>query len=284
MSRFSRLPGISDGGGYRNYLVGAVYALVIMSIIGGLGGGGGADDPATAASSQPTTTTPTGTLTATQMTTDTGTGTTTVTSNPTPTATPTPEPTPQPAPDGDSYSFSGADNSVTDGFETEGGLVVFDLGHGGESNYQVEAVPVDGGDRRYLANEIGTYDGQVAVNLPAGEWRLDVTADGDWSADVTQPRYNENDLKGLPVSGDDSQAAYFGPFDLEGTTEVTFEIEDDSQAAVWLATEEGEYVDLLHNEIGPYEGSALVNRAGVALIIVETDSADWRIEIEDGSS
>jgi len=200
---------------------------------------------------------------------------------PTPEPTPTPTPTPVPAQDGDSYDFSGSGNDVTDRFETKGGLVVFDFEHDGDSNFQIQAVN-NGGDEEFLVNEIGTYDGEVALYLPAGEWRLDVTADGDWSADVTQPRFNSQDLKSLPAEAEGEHAAWFGPFKFEGSTEVTFVIEDDSQAAVWLATHQGEKVDLLHNEIGPYEGTALVTDEGIGLIIVDTDSAEWRIEIGGG--
>jgi len=69
----------------------------------------------------------------------------------------------------------------------------------------------------------------------------------------------------------------FVPFEFEGGEEVPFKIENDAQAGVWLATHEGEKVDLLHNEIGPYEGSTLVTDSGVGLIIVETDRPTGRL-------
>lgn len=155
---------------------------------------------------------------------------------------------------------------------------MFDFQHSGSSNFQVQAVS-GSGDKKYLVNEIGGYDGQVALYLPSGDWQLDVTADGSWSADVTQPRFNSQDIKPLPADGDGEHAAWFGPFDFQSNTEVRFVIEGESQAAVWLTNHRGEKVELLHNEIGPYEGSALVTQRGVGLIVVETDSANWRIEI-----
>jgi hypothetical protein len=161
----------------------------------------------------------------------------------------------------------------------EGGLVVIHFQHDGSSNFQVQAVNSNG-DEEYLVNEIGSYDGEVALYLPSEEYKLDITADGSWSADVTQPRFNSQDVEDLPASADGEHAAWFGPFEFEGGEEVTFEIEGDAQAGVWLATHEGEKVDLLHNEIGPYEGSTLVTDSGVGLIIVETDSANWKIEIK----
>lgn len=196
----------------------------------------------------------------------------------TPTPPSTPTPTPAPAKDGESYSFSGSGNVVTDSFTTEGGLVVFDFDRTGDSNFQVQAVSSEG-DEEFLVNHIGDYDGKVALYLPSNEWNLDITADGSWTVDVTQPRFDRSDIESLPAESDGEHAAWFGPFEFEGSTEVTFEIKNDGQAGVWLATHEGVYVDLLHNEIGPYEGTALITDEGIGLIIIDTDGAEWRIEI-----
>jgi hypothetical protein len=279
MSRFSRLPGISDDGGYRNYAVGAVYVLVIFAVIGAAGGGGGADNPENSTAAQTTTTVaPTDTVTETATTAaETASTTTSTTATTESTTTQTTTSTVEPAEDGESYSYSGNGNEVTDEFATEGGLVVLDVQHTGESNFQVQAINAD--DEKYLVNAIGDYDGRVALYMPPGDWQLDVTADGSWSADVTQPRYNSEDVQAVPVSGDGQHADYFGPIEFQGTTEVYFEIQDDSQASVWLADTNGEKVELLHNEIGPYEGTTVTNQEGVGLIIVDTDSAEWRIEI-----
>jgi hypothetical protein len=286
----SSIPGISEGGGVVSGIVAFVLIIILFGVVGAVLPGG--DDPGQAdvgdsdqnVVESTNTPAPTDTDTMTDGGTPTATAAPTASPTPTPTAeptsTPTAEPTPTPIPalDGESYAFSGSGNDVTDSFSTEGGLVVLDFEHDGSSNFQVQAVN-SAGDKEYLVNEIGTYDGQVALYLPSDDWRLDVTADGSWSADVTQPRFNENDIESLPAQAEGEHAAWFGPFEFEDTTEVTFVIEDDSQAAVWLATHEGEKVDLLHNEIGPYEGTALVTDSGVGLIIVDTDSADWRIEI-----
>jgi hypothetical protein len=280
----SPIPGISEGGG----VLSGVVALVLIFKLFGIVGAAlpGVEDPGQADPSQASQDTDepidTADANARDAATDGGTNTPTATAteSPTPTEEPTPTatPTPVPAPDGDSYSFSGSGNDVTDSFSTQGGLVVFDFRHDGGSNFQVKAVN-SAGDEEFLVNEIGTYNGEVAIYLPSDDWRLDITADGSWGADITQPRFNENDIKPLPASADGEHAAWFGPFEFQGSTEVTFEIKDDSQAAVWLTTHEGEKIDLLHNEIGPYEGTALVTDSGVGLIIVDTDSAEWRIEI-----
>lgn len=187
---------------------------------------------------------------------------------------------PPPAPDGESYQFDGSGNDVSDQFATAGGLVTIDFEHTGESNFQVQAVG-SGGEEEFLVNDIGNYDGTVALYLPEDDWRLDITADGDWSATVEQPRFNASDVESLPAEASGEHAMWFGPYEFDGSQEVTFEITNDAQAAVWLRDTNGQNADLLHNEIGPYEGSALVTDTGRGLIVVETNAAEWRIEISE---
>lgn len=295
----SRFPGISEGGGPVSALV--IFG-VILVVLGGLGAAmpndnsiesnaqtGGMDVATDTPTSVPTKETDDGgsknsmadsTSTPTATTTVSPTARPTTSQPPTAEPTPTSSPTAVPAEDGATYSFSGSSNDVTNSFSTEGGLVVFNLQHSGESNFIVKAVNSIG-DEEYLTNEIGTYDGRVALYLPEGNWQLDVTADGGWSADVTQPRFNRNDVQSFPASANDKHDAWFGPFEFDENTKVTFEIKGDSQAAVWLANTNGERVDLLHNEIGPYEGSALITQRGFGIIIVDTSSAEWRIILEE---
>lgn len=65
--------------------------------------------------------------------------------------------------------------------------VVVKLRHQGQSNFIVGLVPVDGSDfySGSLANEIGTYSGETAVDVPAGNYLVSVVADGTWSVRFT---------------------------------------------------------------------------------------------------
>lgn len=49
-------------------------------------------------------------------------------------------------------------------------------------------VLVDGdGVRQQLLKTIGAYNGSKALFLEAGDYQMEVTADGQWGIDVTQP-------------------------------------------------------------------------------------------------
>mgnify|MGYP000610362418 CR=1 FL=1 len=243
--------------------------------------------------------TPTRTITSSPMATDTPSPTRTLTPSPTatvtpsPTRTPTPSPTatatpsptatppPTPAPDGESYSFDGSGGDVTDTFETTGGLVTFDLEHTGDSNFAVWLVSDDGDQEELLANIVGEYDGTYAMYLQAGEYQLDIDADGDWTADIEQPRYSAAELESLPADASGEDSDYMGPYQFEDATEITIEAENDAAVSVWLARHDGQLVDLLANDIGPYEETTLITDSGTGLIFIQTDGGEWQIEIGD---
>lgn len=49
--------------------------------------------------------------------------------------------------------------------------------------------------------------------------------------------------------------------------------------AVWLALYDGQKVDLLANDVGPYESTTVNTEQGVGLIIIDSDSGEWVVEI-----
>lgn len=207
----------------------------------------------------------------------------TPTESPTPTASTTASPTPKPkkAPDGESYAFDGSGATATNTFTTDGGLVTFDLSHNGDSNFAVWLLNGNGEKEELLVNTIGSWDGKVVMYLPAGTYLLDVEADGSWDADVSQPRYSSAEVDSLPQSSEGDDSTYIGPFSVDGLTRVEFVAEDDEHYAVWLKTHRGENMELLFNEIGPFEGSTAFGGTGDAIIQVRTNG-EWKIVIEKG--
>lgn len=275
----------------REYLV--VSGLVVASSVAGCGGsdgngdgngngdgdgGGDAGDDDDGDSQSPTPTDVTNERTATA--TDEATATASATASPTASPSPSPEPTPTPVSDGERHDFSGQGQRVTSEFAIEGGFTTFDMAHDGSSNFQVELVDTDSGDtEEYLANEIGTWEALLPYEIPAGEYVLDVNADGNWEIVVRQPRHTLADANGVPVTGSDEYPNYLGPIEFEGFHTVHGEYEGDGNFAVWLLDDTGDEEDLLFNEIGEFEGETTTDYAGLGYIRVEA-TGPWQIDVD----
>jgi len=82
-------------------------------------------------------------------------------------------------------SFSGEGNTATQVFHVgTAGLKTFDLSHSGDSNFIVHLLDSDGDTVAYLANAIGDYSGSTAEYLDAGDYIMNVQADGDWDISI----------------------------------------------------------------------------------------------------
>lgn len=53
--------------------------------------------------------------------------------------------------------------------------------HRGESNFIVGLLTPDGSGEENLFNEIGTFTGETTTSIPAGDYLMEVQADGSWS-------------------------------------------------------------------------------------------------------
>lgn len=202
------------------------------------------------------------------------------TASPSPTPSPTAEPTPTPVSDGERYDFSGQGQRVTDEFTIEGGFTSFDMAHDGSSNFQVELIDSSSGDtEEYLANEIGAWEALLPYHIPAGEYVLDINADGNWEIIVRQPRHTLADADSVPVTGSDEYSNYLGPVEFEGFHRVRGEYNGDSNFAVWLLDDTGDEEDLLFNEIGEFEGETTTDYEGLGYIRVEA-TGPWQIDVE----
>ncbi len=185
------------------------------------------------------------------------------TPTPTPTPEPTPEPLPTPTAvaatdvviDEDSPETIrawGEGSATTEPFPHEGGLAVIRLAHRGEGDFVVRLTQADGSDIEVLGldevdddadeaeedddadvddvgllvDATGEYQGSRALGLPAGDYRLEVTADGVWGVAFEQPRY----LAGpeLPVTIEGREAMATDPFETPGGT-LRFEWEGEAQ-------------------------------------------------------
>ena len=185
-----------------------------------------------------------------------------------------PEPAPEPEPV-EPQSFSGSGSEVVM-LEPLGDDVFFaTVTHQGSSNIALWSVDENGQDLDLLVNDIGNYQGQVALNFSEDPAAIRVEADGDWSIDLVHlseaPRWDGETT--YEATGD-SIVIVDGVAD--GLTPVTLTHQGESNFAIWAWGES--YPDLIVNDIGVYDGTTLLPD-GSLVLQVEADGT-WTIALE----
>jgi len=291
MVDWTELPGITEGGGRRNYIVGAVYVIVILAVIGAATGDPEDNEPAAPEDSTPTeeveAATDTPTATDTPVVTDGGT---------TPASTPTSEPTPasastlQSIQDVDGYydetatELSGSGQTVTNSFDHPGGLLVMDYEHDGSSNFIVEVYDEESGERVDIPiNKIGSIDAATGVPLEAGEYSFDIDADGAWSVTRANPDVPDEDIQAPPASVSGEGPDVVGPIEFDGSFTATGSHSGDGNFIVWVRNEaEGDQFSgtNVFNEIGEVDNAEnRESHSGVAWVVVDADG-EWELAFE----
>lgn len=194
----------------------------------------------------------------------------------------------------DIITLQGTGVTATGTFTLEKGLSIFHMTHDGNSNFSVWLYDAQTGETvDLLANVTGSYDGSTIVGVTgetmqasAGEHLLDVDADGNWEVIIEQPR---------PVTAPTAPQTFTGKgpdvpqaFYLEQGT-ATFHMVHDgtSNFAIWLYDRDGYSIDLLVNEIGPFDGSTVVGvtggifgaAPGIHYVAIEADG-NWEVRVE----
>lgn len=191
--------------------------------------------------------------------------------------------------------LSGTGATATSVFTLEPGIAIFELKHSGASNFAVWLLDANGAMVELLANTIGSYFGQVGVGVDPdalvgatpGQHLLNVEAGGSWEVTVRQPRWAT--APGKPVSLEGVGDAVAGPILLEeGLARFSFTHDGSLNFAVWLYSADGAAVDLLVNDIGPYNGSKAVGvqqdsflgaKPGIHVLFIKA-SRNWTASIE----
>jgi hypothetical protein len=144
---------------------------------------------------------------------------------------------------------------------------------GGDRNNIVWALDQNLEQTDLLVNTIGTYNGEVLVDLGSsrGETRsLQIRSAGSWTIEL-RPLSSARSF--------DTQAAGTGDAVLRyarsGPAVATFTHDGERNFIVWAYRDDGRS-DLLVNEIGPYSGSSAIR--GPAWVEVRADGA-WTIEV-----
>ena len=182
-----------------------------------------------------------------------------------------PEVAPEPEP-AEPQSFSGTGSEVVMLDPLGEDVFYATVTHDGSSNIALWSVDENGQDIDLLVNEIGGYEGEVALNFGEDPAALRIEADGDWTIDLVHlaeaPRW---DGEGVYEDRGDSVLIVDGVAD--GLTPVTLTHDGESNFAIWTWGES--YPDLIVNDIGAYDGTTLLPD-GTLVLQIDADGT-WTI-------
>ena len=195
----------------------------------------------------------------------------------------------------ETVTFSGRGDDITEKFVLEEGITVFTLTHDGSSNFVVKLLDEIGSTQELLVNEIGSFDGSMAIGVEEqsfisakpGAHILEISADGDWTAVVEQPRPATAEALPVSVTGSGCGVSQFFVLD-EGLVTFKMSHDGDSNFIVHLYSSEGSLEEFLANEIGSYSGKQAVSvkssgfigpEPGIYILSVTADG-DWTIEVK----
>lgn len=179
------------------------------------------------------------------------------------------------------YDFNGTDNQATALFGLRSGLTTFDFTYNGsDSNFIVWLKDQQGNDvaNGLLVNVIGSYNGGRVISVSSdGNYLMDITASGPWTAHVEQPR--PSSAPGVPQTYQGSSDSHTGFFTLNGgAARFDMGYQGDSNFIIWLYRSDGTQVDLLENEIGSRNDSKIINvSSGIYTMDIEGEAGSWSV-------
>ena len=166
-----------------------------------------------------------------------------------------------PYPDSESTEFDGEGDTTTDSFElVNDGPMILDVQHEGDDRFV--AFAIDDEDEQFVqggptVQAVGPYRGSSIHNLPLDEYRIEIEADGEWTATVYDlPAYEDGIGLSLPVERDGALGGVIGPIDFGELSTKQFDITfDEATEANWvdLVDREGEVVGTLFEGQGATE-------------------------------
>ena len=167
--------------------------------------------------------------------------------------------------------------------------------HDGSGVFAVQLLDEGGQLVDLLANKIGRFEGSKAVGAKEGGLLgaqpgthiLNITADGNWTVSIEQPRTVERLRLPQTLSGRGQRVSSF--FTLaSGLAIFRMTHEGSGVFAMQLLDEKGQLVALLANKIGGFDGSKAVGVKEGALLGAQpgthilniTADGNWTVSIE----
>jgi hypothetical protein len=166
--------------------------------------------------------------------------------------------------------YDGSGDDVIEITKPTNGPAIVHARYTGGSNFVVEALDANNEQTSLLVNEIGAYEGTVALDFEDTiSSRLQITASGPWHIEVQDPRTAQRFDAAFQGRGD-NVLMYTGKTGIAAINHS-----GQSNFVVTEVTRTGS--DLLVNEIGQYTGR-VPWAAGDAFVVVQADG-DWSITV-----
>lgn len=167
--------------------------------------------------------------------------------------------------------YEGSGDTVLEIDEPHDDIGLARISHTGGGNFAVWTVDSSGNTSELLVNEIGDYEGSVLYNVDAEESAaLEITADGPWNI-ALEPLSAAREWTGSAAAGAGDEVLRLA-WEPEGLESIAMSHSGEANFAVWAY---GEGRDLLANEIGDYEGEALLP-PGTEILGVTADG-EWEL-------
>lgn len=194
----------------------------------------------------------------------------TKTTRPTITPKPTNSPTPKPEP----IVIEGSGDDVVEIDKWDGPSIV-DVVRDGGGHFSITSFSSSADYLELLVNVIGPYEGKIVMDLLGFDDEeastLEINASGPWSITIypfDQAYVNEMEAPGQYENNTDDVIL------VEGSSQTATFTAAAHHFGVWGVSDSD--IDLLVNEIGPYEGKVMIPN-GLFLLIVNAES-DWIVE------
>ncbi|SNZ17435.1 hypothetical protein SAMN06269185_3022 [Natronoarchaeum philippinense] len=181
------------------------------------------------------------------------------------------------ATDPDPTEFSGSGNATTDTFTVRPGLTVLDIEP--MSGLRVDVIDSGGNVWRSLEGDIQNYKAFIPIDVPQGEYTMEIRTDREWSVSVVQPDVGDGDLVTPPATLTSSEPAYLGPIDFSDVNSVAINHTGVGEFSLKLYTLGGEYLGEIYADQGIFEADVSLDHGGQGWIVCAAVS-DYEVTLE----
>lgn len=181
---------------------------------------------------------------------------------------------------GRQHAMSGVDGERTDSFVVEDGILVgsFSLDGGGALSADI----IDEGGSaspRVFTRSAGHRTGESIISLDAGEYSLDIEAEGRWELELNQPEVHSDDLMDLPQSGLSGNGPdVIGPFWAPEAGSLSVTHDGHSAFIIDIHAASGDW-ERIEETTGEFDGNRSYAVTGTVWLNIEADGT-WAVDID----